>query len=73
MDMGIGPDRATREAAPASVEKVSDHVWSMSFGNNAARIFEIAHADFTGGGLGEILTYVQMNAVGGRWVNMARP
>ncbi|MEZ5922421.1 MAG: hypothetical protein R3C60_13870 [Parvularculaceae bacterium] len=57
----MGPDAETA----SNVEKVSRHVWRLAGGNTAAQIFEIAHADFSGGGLGEILTYVQMNAVGG--------
>jgi len=61
MRMGMGPDVETA----SNVEKVSDHVWRLAGVNVAAQIFEIAHADFSGGGLGEILTYVQMNAVGG--------
>lgn len=56
------------EAAPsasANVVEVEDRVWRISVGAGETTVYEIAHADFTGDGLGEILAYVSIGAAGG--------
>ncbi len=58
----IGEDADGR---PAEVSKVEDGVWKVASPANEAVVYEIAHADFTGDGLGEILAYVSIGAVGG--------
>jgi hypothetical protein len=56
------------EATPsASVDVVEaqEGVWKITIGAGETMIFEIAHADFTGDGVGEILAYASVGAVGG--------
>ena len=54
-------------AAPASVtvEAAGDGVWKLTIGQGETMVYEIAHADFTGDGAGEILAYLSVGAAGG--------
>lgn len=56
------------EAAPSTavaVTEIEDRVWKVAIGDGEVIVYEIAHADFTGDGLGEILAYVSVGAAGG--------
>lgn len=55
----------TRPDTQVDISKVEDGVWKVLIGNGATTIFEIAHADFTGDGVGEILAYMSVGAVDG--------
>lgn len=50
---------------PAEIAEVDTGVWKLASAESETMVFEIAHADFTGDGLGEILAYVSTGAVGG--------
>jgi hypothetical protein len=52
-------------SAPVEVAQSSEGVWKITIGAGETMIFEIAHADFTGDGVGEILAYASVGAVGG--------
>jgi hypothetical protein len=45
--------------------RIDEGVWRISSSANDTMIYEIAHADFTSDGLGEILAYVSIGAAGG--------
>ncbi|OFX04301.1 MAG: hypothetical protein A3E78_01230 [Alphaproteobacteria bacterium RIFCSPHIGHO2_12_FULL_63_12] len=56
------------EAEPSTavnVNEIEDRVWKVEIGQGETMVYEIAHADFTGDGLGEILAYVSVGAAGG--------
>lgn len=56
------------EAVPSTfvdVVEIEDRVWKVAIGSGETMVYEIAHADFTGDGLGEILAYVSVGAIGG--------
>lgn len=55
----------TAPAAPVDVAWVSDGVWRIRIGEGETMVYEIAHADFTGDGTGEILAYLTVGAAGG--------
>jgi len=55
----------TEPAASVSVDEIEERVWKVTIGGGETLIYEIAHADFTGDGLGEILAYVSVGAAGG--------
>lgn len=52
-------------ADPAEVLRVEAGVWKLATAESETIVYEIAHADFTGDGLGEILAYVSTGAVAG--------
>ena len=52
-------------SAPVDVAAAGDGVWKLTIGQGETTIYEIAHADFTGDGAGEILAYLTVGAVGG--------
>lgn len=52
-------------SSPIGVENVKGGVWRVTIGQGETMIFEIAHADFTGDGVGEILAYLTTGPVGG--------
>lgn len=52
-------------SAPVDVAAAGDGVWKLTIGQGETTIYEIAHADFTGDGAGEILAYLSVGAVGG--------
>ncbi len=47
------------------VTNVEEGVWRMTIGQGETMIYEIAHADFNGDGLGEILAYMSTGPAGG--------
>ena len=47
------------------VTSVADGVWKVTIGQGETMIYEIAHADFNGDGLGEILAYLSIGSVDG--------
>ncbi|NWG93571.1 MAG: hypothetical protein HXY21_13865 [Parvularculaceae bacterium] len=51
--------------APVDVAEIESGVWKVAIGEGETVIYEIAHADFTGDGVGEILAYVSAGAPGG--------
>lgn len=51
--------------APVDVAAVGDGVWRIAIGQGETMVYEIAHADFTGDGAGEILAYLSVGAAGG--------
>lgn len=56
------------EAGPSvavDVTEIADRVWKVGIGQGETTVYEIAHADFTGDGLGEILAYLSVGAAGG--------
>lgn len=56
------------EAAPSTdvdVAEIETGVWKVVIGQGEMMVYEIAHADFTGDDLGEILSYVSVGAGGG--------
>lgn len=56
------------EAVPSAsvdVAGIGDRVWKVAIGESETMVYEIAHADFTGDGLGEILAYVSVGPIGG--------
>lgn len=56
------------ETAPSvdvSVEAGEPGVWKVTIGEGETFVHEIAHADFNGDGVGEILAYVSVGAHGG--------
>lgn len=56
------------EAVPSTfvdVVEIEDRIWKVAIGNGETMVYEIAHADFTGDGRGEILAYVSVGAIGG--------
>lgn len=55
----------TAPGAPIDVSAVSDGVWRLRIGEGETMVYEIAHADFTGDGTGEILAYLTVGAAGG--------
>ena len=55
----------TEPSASVAVDEIEERVWKVTIGNGETLIYEIAHADFTGDGLGEILAYVSVGAAGG--------
>ncbi len=66
--MAQGDAIAFGEAAPAAaidVVNAGKGVWKLSIGQGETIIYEIAHANFTGDGLGEILAYLSVGAAGG--------
>ncbi len=52
-------------AAASEVTEVDDGVWKIINPASETMVYEIAHGDFTGGGLGEILAYVSTGVSGG--------
>ena len=52
-------------AAAVDVSEMEDRVWKVEIGQGETMIYEIAHADFNGDGLGEILAYVSVGSAGG--------
>lgn len=59
---GIG--EAVSAAAP-EVTEVDAGVWKIATPASETMVYEIAHGDFTGDGLGEILAYVSTGVAGG--------
>ncbi len=55
----------TEPSTPVAIAEIEEGVWQVAIGNGETIIYEIAHADFTGDGQGEILAYVSIGAVGG--------
>lgn len=55
----------TAASAPVEVASAGDGVWRLTIGQGETLVYEIAHADFTGDGAGEILAYVSVGAAGG--------
>ncbi|MFN3958753.1 MAG: hypothetical protein ACK4NP_02440 [Parvularculaceae bacterium] len=55
----------TGPGAPVDIAAVSDGVWRIRIGQGETMVYEIAHADFTGDGGGEILAYMTVGAAGG--------
>lgn len=56
------------EAQPSTdveISEVDAGVWKVTIGSGETMVYEIAHADFTGDGVGEILSYVSVGARGG--------
>lgn len=51
--------------APIDVAEIESGVWKVAIGQGETVVYEIAHADFTGDGVGEILAYVSAGAPGG--------
>ncbi len=60
--LAFGPGAPSASVVVSSVEQ---GVWDIEIGNGETMVFEIAHADFNGDGLGEILAYVSVGAIGG--------
>jgi len=60
--VGFGEVEAS---APVDVADLGDGVWKLTIGQGETMVFEIAHADFTGDGGGEILAYLTVGAAGG--------
>lgn len=60
--IGFGEVEAS---APVAVADLGDGVWKLTIGQGETMVYEIAHADFTGDGVGEILAYLTVGAVGG--------
>lgn len=52
-------------SASVDVAAAGDGVWRVTIGGGETMIYEIAHADFTSDGAGEILAYVSVGAAGG--------
>lgn len=52
-------------SAVVDVASAGDGVWKLTIGQSETMVFEIAHADFTGDGAGEILAYLSVGAAGG--------
>lgn len=52
-------------SAPVGIESVAGGVWRITIGQGETMIYEIAHADFTGDGVGEILAYLTTGVAGG--------
>jgi hypothetical protein len=52
-------------AASSDVTMVAEGVWKIINPAGETMVYEIAHGDFTGGGLGEILAYVSTGVSGG--------
>lgn len=66
--MAMGDAVAFGEVAPSAdvaVEAIDRGVWKVTIGAGETIVYEIAHADFTGDGLGEILAYVSVGSPGG--------
>lgn len=59
---GIGE---TQPSAPVDIAEIEDGVWKIEIGQGRTMVYEIAHADFTGDGVGEILAYVSTGALDG--------
>ncbi|HBK90312.1 MAG TPA: hypothetical protein DDZ68_01440, partial [Parvularcula sp.] len=52
-------------SVPVDVAGMGEGVWKLAIGQGETMVFEIAHADFTGDGAGEILAYLSVGAAGG--------
>jgi hypothetical protein len=52
-------------SVPVEVAGAGDGVWKLTIGQGETMVYEIAHADFTGDGAGEILAYLSVGAAGG--------
>jgi hypothetical protein len=52
-------------SASVDIAEIEDGVWKIAIGAGVTMVYEIAHADFTGDGQGEILAYVSVGAAGG--------
>lgn len=52
-------------AGSAVVSRIESGVWKLATAESETIVYEIAHADFTGDGLGEILAYASTGAVAG--------
>lgn len=50
---------------PIDVSSAGEGVWKLTIGQGETMVYEIAHADFTGDGAGEILAYLSVGASGG--------
>ncbi len=55
----------TDASAPVEVADMGGGVWKLTIGQGETMVYEIAHADFTGDGAGEILAYLSVGAAGG--------
>ncbi len=55
----------TLPSAPVEVASLGEGVWKLTIGQGETMLYEIAHADFTGDGAGEILAYLSVGAAGG--------
>lgn len=55
----------TAPSANVDVSEVDEGVWKILIGQGETMVYEIAHADFTGDGVGEILAYVSTGVVDG--------
>lgn len=55
----------TEASTPVAVAAAGEGVWKLTIGQGETIVFEIAHADFTGDGTGEILAYLSVGASGG--------
>jgi hypothetical protein len=60
--LGFGEVEAS---VPVGVSSAGDGVWKLTIGQGETMVYEIAHADFTGDGAGEILAYLTVGATGG--------
>lgn len=55
----------TDASVPVEVSAAGEGVWKLTIGQGETMVYEIAHADFTGDGDGEILAYLSVGAAGG--------
>lgn len=55
----------TQPSAPVDIAEIEDGVWKIVIGQGETMVYEIAHADFTGDGVGEILAYVSTGVTDG--------
>ena len=53
------------EGGEVTVDQIGDGVWRLSAIGQQARVREIAHADFNGDGVGDMLVFVAINVVDG--------
>lgn len=60
--LGFGEVEAS---VPVDVASAGEGVWKLTIGQGETMVYEIAHADFTGDGVGEILAYLSVGAAGG--------
>ena len=59
---GIGE---VEPSAPIDIAEIEDGIWKIVIGQGETMVYEIAHADFTGDGVGEILAYVSTGVADG--------
>ncbi|MBB5519087.1 hypothetical protein [Amphiplicatus metriothermophilus] len=61
----IGPAADDAEAGTVAIEAEAPGVWRWSAGGQRVRLQEIAHADFNGDGLGDVLVFLAAAAESG--------